>query len=201
MATGFRPRRRGRVVVGLTTFEADLVRSLAAQLVELLQSEGGVAKTETDPLETLVGLGEPTPTPEDPVLARLFPSAYPDDEEASADFRRFTQAQLRGRKVAAAATVLECLERAGHAPGGFGPPGDDEDGSDELEVELDQAQALAWLTSLNDMRLALATRLDVTHDDEDYWASLDDEDPRTQLHDIYEWLGFLQETLVRSLET
>ena len=55
------------------------------------------------------------------------------------------------------------------------------------------------MRSFTDMRLALATRLGVEEGDEDYWHSLPDEDPRAQVHDIYDWLGYLQETLVDAL--
>ena len=50
------------------------------------------------------------------------------------------------------------------------------------------------------MRLALASRLDITEGDEEYWESLPEEDPRTHVHDIYDWLGFLQESLVRAVQ-
>jgi hypothetical protein len=59
--------------------------------------------------------------------------------------------------------------------------------------------ALTWLKSFTDLRLALATRLEVVEGDEDYWAALPDDDPRAQAHDIYEWIGALQETLVEAL--
>ena len=55
------------------------------------------------------------------------------------------------------------------------------------------------MRSFTDMRLAIATRLEVEEGDEDYWHSLPDDDPRAQVHDIYDWLGYLQETLVHSL--
>jgi hypothetical protein len=47
--------------------------------------------------------------------------------------------------------------------------------------------------------LALATRLEVEEDDEDRWLAMPDDDPRGQAHDIYQWVGFLQETLVDAL--
>jgi hypothetical protein len=50
-----------------------------------------------------------------------------------------------------------------------------------------------------DLRLALATRLGIEEGDEDYWHGLPDDDPRTHVHDIYEWVGYLQETLVAAL--
>jgi len=59
--------------------------------------------------------------------------------------------------------------------------------------------AETWLRSFTDIRLALATRLGVEEDDEEVWAALPDEDPRAQAHDIYEWVGYLQETLVEAL--
>ena len=55
---------------------------------------------------------------------------------------------------------------------------------------------MTWMRSFTDMRLAIATRLGVEEGDEDYWYSLPEDDPRAQVHDIYDWLGYLQETLV-----
>ena len=44
------------------------------------------------------------PTPDDPALARLLPDAYADDEEAAAEFRRFTERDLRDAKARDART-------------------------------------------------------------------------------------------------
>ena len=55
----------------------------------------------------------PTSEPEDPVLQRLFPSAYPDDEEAASEFRRYTEGTLRDGKADAAALIIDTLEEAG----------------------------------------------------------------------------------------
>jgi hypothetical protein len=55
------------------------------------------------------------------------------------------------------------------------------------------------MKALNDMRLALATRLGVEEDDEEFWESLPDDDPRVHVHDIYDWLAFLQESLVHAV--
>jgi len=48
------------------------------------------------------------------------------------------------------------------------------------------------------MRLALATRLGIEEGDDEYWESVPEDDPRGQVHHIYGWLGFLQETLVEA---
>ena len=76
----------------------------------------------------------PTAEPEDPVLARLFPTAYPDDEEAAGEFRRFTEGALRDGKAAAAYAVIDTLEEAGL------PPLLEEDGL-MIDVELDVPEA------------------------------------------------------------
>jgi hypothetical protein len=191
--SGFtRHRRSGRVIATFTGFEADLLRSLASQLVELLRNEEAVPREPQDPLEALVSFDGPTSPPDDPVLARLFPTAYPEDEEAAAEFRRYTEGGLRDGKAAAACAVIDALEDAGL------PPELTEDGL-MIDVELEPPAAETWLRSFTDLRLALATRLEVEDGDEDYWESLPDDDPRAQAHDIYEWVGYLQETLVRAL--
>jgi hypothetical protein len=134
----------------------------------------------------------PTSEPDDPVLARLFPTAYPDDEEAASEFRRFTEGALRDGKAAAASAIIDGLEEAGL------PPELTEDGL-MIDVELDEPTAESWMRSFTDLRLALATRLGVEEGDEEYWLSLPDDDPRAQAHDIYDWVGYLQETLVDAL--
>ena len=181
------------VIATFTGFEADLLRSLAAQLVELLRNEAAVPRDDADPLEAMLDFSGPTTEPEDPVLARLFPTAYPDDEEAAAEFRRFTEgdaARRQGRRPRSRSST------ASRRPGC--PPELTEDGL-MIDVELDPPTAETWMRSFTDLRLALATRLGVEEGDEDYWHALPDDDPRAQAHDIYEWVGYLQETLVDAL--
>ncbi len=139
-----------------------------------------------DPLDDLArllgqaGTGPATP-PDDPVLARLLPDAYPDDAEAAGDFRRFTEQELRNGKAAAARTVLATLP---------------EDGG---RVRLSEEEAQVWLRALNDIRLALGVRLSITDDFEARLRDLDPADPRSAYMWVYDWLTFLQETLVRAL--
>ena len=102
MSDGFQSRRRrAEPWPPFTGFEADLLRSLAAQLVELLRNEVAAPSAGDDPLEQLLDFSGPTTEPEDPVLARLFPTAYPDDAEAAGEFRRFTEGTLRDGKARA----------------------------------------------------------------------------------------------------
>lgn len=186
-----RHRRSGHVIATFSGFEADLLRSLASQIVELLHHEAAVPD-DRDPLEALMDFSGPTTAPEDPVLARLFPTAYADDEEAAAEFRRFTEGSLREGKARAAGTIIDTLEEAGL------PPELAEDGL-TIDVEMDVPTAQTWMRSFTDIRLALATRLGIEDGDEAYWYALPDDDPRAQAHDIYEWVGYLQETLVGAL--
>jgi hypothetical protein len=189
---GFSRHRRSKACVAtFSAFEADLLRSLAGQLIELLRNEAAAPNEADDDLEALLDFSGPTTAPEDPVLARMFPNAYPDDDEAASDFRRFTESSLRNGKAAAAGVVIDTLEEAGL-------PDEPEDGL-FIDVELDREAAQIWLRSFTDMRLAIGTRLEVEDGDEDVWEYLSDDDPRSPVHDIYNWLGFLQETLVDAL--
>lgn len=194
--SGFtRHRRSGMSLATFSVFEADLLRSLASQLIELLRNEAATPTASfdgaEDPLEELFNFDGPTLPPEDPVLQRLFPSAYNDDAEASAEFRRFTENDLRTRKAEGAACIIDVLEEAGL-------PAQPEDGV-YIDVELSPEVALVWMRSFTDMRLAIATRLGIEEGDEERWYALSEDDPEAQVHDIYEWVGFLQETLVRSV--
>ena len=182
------------MIATFTGFEADLLRSLASQLVELLRNEAAVPRHDIDPFESLMDFSGPTTEPEDPVLARLFPTAYHDDEEAAAEFRRYTESGLRDGKAAGAASVIDTLEDAGL------PTELTEEGL-VIDVEIDQATAETWLRTFTDLRLALATRLGVEDGDEDVWLAMPDDDPRSQAYDIYHWLGLLQETMVEALSS
>jgi hypothetical protein len=134
-----------------------------------------------DDLEAMVGFTENPELPDDPVLARLLPDAYRDDPEASGEFRRYTEQGLRSGKAAAARTVLATL-----------PPGGG-------RIRLSEAEGQAWLRALNDVRLALGVRLGVTDDFDEQVADMGPDDPRSAYVGVYQWLAFLQETLVQAL--
>ena len=61
---------------------------------------------------------------------------------------------------------------------------------------MDREQADAWLGCLNDLRLVLGTRLEVTEDTE---LDLRRDDPRAQALTVYGWLGWLQESLLEAM--
>jgi hypothetical protein len=181
--TEFRSRRKGRVYVELPPNAAGLLANLVRQLVELL-SDGEPTEASTDPLEAMIAIDGPRDPPEDPALRRLFPDARRDDEDAAAEFRRFTERALRDGKVRDAAAVLTCLADV------------DESTQEGVEFELDRDQVRSWLRCLTDLRLTLAERLGVTSDDEDYWEALETGDERLPIYEIYGWLGYLLESLL-----
>lgn len=186
-------RRRGVISTSLSGYEVKLLGSLVSQLVELV-SEGeperlAPEQPAADPFEQLVAELQADPdepeVPEDPVLRRLFPSAYPHDAAAASDFRRFTEREQRGKKVADAQVVLRDLDAT--------------DGG-RHDLRIDPADADAWLRTLTGVRLAVATRLGITDaETAEELSELPDEDPRSFLVSVYDWLGFAQETLLSSL--
>jgi hypothetical protein len=178
-AYGFRRTRQGRIVLRLDDVERHILTDLVGQLVELVDE--GRDDRDLDPLARMVGIDPDAERPDDPALARLFPDAYPDDVEAADEFRRFTQMSLRDTKLAHARTVLASLERSGS------------------KLTLGEPEAQAWLGSLNDLRLTLGSRLDLTEDNHGYFDSLPEDDPSFVLYHVYDWLTFLQETLVQSV--
>ncbi|MET9801361.1 DUF2017 domain-containing protein [Streptomyces sp. NPDC006368] len=180
----------GGAAVLLDEVEISILRSLAVQLLELIGPGDEPPKGE-DPLAALFREG-PSEPPADPALARLFPNAYADDDEElrekSAEFRRFTENDLRARKRQDALAVVRNLD-ALTAVG---------EGGAVLKLTADDSRH--WLGALNDLRLTIGTRLEVTDEDEsDDLYRLPDSDPRKPMVMAYLWLGALQETLVETL--
>src|SRR5262245_53109697 len=181
--TEFRSRRKGGVYVELPPYAAGLLANLVRQLIELL-SDGESTSASDDPLEAMLGMDGPRDTPEDPALLRLLPDAHRGDAEASAEFRRLTERTLRDGKIRDASIVLGALGTS------------DDPVVEDLEFDLDKEQVRAWLRCLTDLRLTLAERLGVTAEDDEYWASLEPGDERLPVHEIYQWLGYLLESLL-----
>ena len=112
--------------------------------------------------------------PEDPSLRRLYPTAH-DDAEREQEYRELTRDQLVTGRRRSLDVLRETADRELLAP----------------------EEADAWLRALNDARLVLGTRLDVT---EDYdWDALDERTPRAQELALYAYLSWLQEQLVEAL--
>lgn len=158
-------RTGGECVARFTPQEAQVLRQCVAELAALLADH---------------------PDPDDPAVERLFPDVYPEDPAEAAEFRRFTEADLKAAKLDTAKTVLSDLLESGG------------------EIRLAEEQADVWLRALNDVRLALGTRLGV-EDETDIEAELDaavgrnPTSPRVGQLSVYAYLTYLQESLVGAL--
>ncbi|MFJ8468715.1 DUF2017 domain-containing protein [Streptomyces swartbergensis] len=196
----FEPLPGGGAAVALDDVEISIIRSLAVQLLELI-GPGPAEDAAGDPLAELFAQG-PSEPPADPVLKRLFPDAYSDPEQPSsprgaeeqraysAEFRRYTENDLRAGKRDNALAVIRSLDALSSASAG--------EGGAVLKLSVEESQR--WLGALNDLRLAIGSRLDITdEEDTDLLYRLPDEDPRKPMVMAYLWLGGLQETLVGTL--
>lgn len=112
----------------------------------------------------------------DPVTKRLFPAAYDEPEDQRA-YKELVGDQLRSQKLAALDQVRNSLPT---------------DGSDEVVLDPDATEA--WLTVLNDIRLAIGTRLDVT--EEVMQRELDPDEPDAPALAVLHWLGWVQESFL-----
>jgi hypothetical protein len=195
----FRGRRRGGAHAEFEQAEARLIANLAAQVAELVAGDTS-AVDQDDPLAGMVDIDGSGQPPDDPVLRRLLPDAYRDDEEGASDFRRFTERGLREVKSHNAHVMIESLIAGGMAEPVAADAESDAPAQPIVEVDLDAEAVQAWLRALTDIRLALATRLGIEQDDEQRWATLPDDDPEAYVHDIYDWLGYVQETLVHAID-
>ena len=151
-----------RIVLVLVRIEARELASLVAQFAELL--------------------GERSAAP-DADLARLTPTAYPDDEDAAAEFRAATAGDLLDRREREALRMLADLT----------PAFDGDDPNDPIQVVLSREDGWAWLRTLTALRLVIAGRLGITEDD----GSRENDDERFA---VYDWLGYRLDTLVHALD-
>jgi hypothetical protein len=147
----------------------------------LAPDDAGGDEQPADPLAALVGMSDgPVETPGDPVLRRLLPDAY-SDSELAAEFRQLTDADLRARKTAALDRVLA-----------------DVNGTDKVVLDPDEGVG-TWVQALNDVRLMLGTRLDITHDWPETLDALPPDDPRIPLYLFYDWCTHVQDALVTTV--
>ena len=161
----FEPDGDGSVHAVLEPVEAALLAQLAGQVAGLLAEQRGGAAADL-------------------AILRLLPDAYPDDSEASAEFRRFTADELTEKKLRNARILIADCANAADADGPF-------------TIHLYAASIGAWLRSLTDVRLVLATRLGITEEGD---LAPDDDEEALMLTDVYDWLGFVQDSLVSALE-
>lgn len=145
-----RRTRDGAYELRLPEQERAIVRELVGQLRELL-----VATTD------------------DPSTRRLFPSAYPGDEERDEEYRTLVRDELLEHRLVAIDVVESTVD---------------------ADV-LDEEQVTGWMGAINDLRLVLGTRLDV----DETLPELDPDDPLAPAYATYEYLGWLLTHIVDAL--
>lgn len=169
-------RRFGRTTTTLTALESSLLADLVDQLRTLLAQRR--EEQSDDPLAHLTGMTlASAEAPDDAALRRLLPDFHPDQATA-AGLRQLHEPALLQAKDEAAATVLDTL------PAGGGT------------VRLDDEQAAAWMTALNDLRLTIGERIGVTEDGEPEAVLADPQGQAAALWHTYQWLSAVLDSLV-----
>ena len=143
------------------------------------RADGGfdldLPRNEREILRTLPEVLRDAVTGEDPAAERLFPPAHPEDPLREEEYRRLTREGLVAKRLSAIEVVEATLD----------------------EERLDEEQLSAWLGALNDLRLILGSRLEVT--EESYERDLDPDDPRAPAMALYHYLSWLVAQAVDAL--
>jgi hypothetical protein len=111
----------------------------------------------------------------DPAVARLFPPAYEDDPLRNLEFETNLGATPRTGKLEA----IDTVERTAQAN------------------TLTEDELLAWIGVVNDLRLVLGTRIEITEEatEEDFPV----DDPRLDSYRIYQFLGYLLQEMLEAM--
>lgn len=141
-------RRDGSFAVDLGENERQLLGTLVEQLRELLSTDS-------------------------PVIQRLFPPPYGDDEDRNEGYAAVAHPELIDKRRAALDTMEQSLQA----------------------TALDGDQLSSWMRSINDLRLVLGTILEVTDDGDP--PVVDQDNAAT--YQAYEFLGHLLERIVSAL--
>ncbi len=135
-------------------------------MVDLPDHERGLLRSLLGQLRELLLSGEGG-------LQRLFPPAYADDPEREAEYRAMVHDELLERHLASLDTVEETLEA----------------------TSVDEAQLLTWMGAINDLRLVLGTRLDVSED----MVRVEPDHPDAGAFAVYDYLTWLLDQIVDAL--
>ncbi|MGI9033006.1 MAG: DUF2017 family protein [Acidimicrobiales bacterium] len=146
-----RRTRSGQYEIRLSADERELLRGLGPRMREVLADDS------------------------DPVRSRLFPVAYPKDDDRQSEYRLLASGELLDSHLAALATMEETLDAD----------------------RLDEDAVYAWMRAINEVRLVLGTRLNVTDDGER--RPVGDADPSSSAYGVYDYLTWLQGELIEAL--
>jgi hypothetical protein len=146
-------RSGGRIKLNLEAEEIGLLRSLMEQIRDLIEN----------------------PDIADDRTRRLFPTAYPDDPDRDAEYRKYMHEELVASHTAAIDRVTSSLDAS----------------------ELSDAEAMSWMQSLNSVRLVLGTMLDIAEDSD--IGDIDEGDPTYGSYALYGYLSGLLDEIVDAL--
>lgn len=154
-------------------FRAPVRRSGDGFVVDLGADEAGLIRRLVGQLRELVS--DPDPDGESRVLLhRLFPVVHTDDPEAEAEYQRLMREELVASKLAAFDVVDAALAGDGR---------------------LDAAGLVAFMQSVNSVRLVLGSMLGVSDDPD---SEIDPEGEDTAEYQLYGFLSWLLEWSVRA---
>jgi hypothetical protein len=141
--------------------------------LRLSPDERTILRGLPDQLRNLIENEDPT---SDPAMARLYPPAYEDDPIRNLEFERMAGDDLTSQRLSSISAM---------------------EGSIDADL-LSEEELLSWLGVLNDLRLVLGTRLEITEEttEEDFAAS----DPRASTFALYGYLTWLVDAIVRALD-
>jgi len=161
----------GAIRVTFDEIEVELLRQIPAELQGIYRG--------TDP---------------DPARDRLFPRAYldPTEEEAEEQWNALVVPELLRERIEGLDAVVDSLDG--------GAVVRTVSGREQTEVTLGPEDLNLWLGVLNDARLTLGSRLEITDDSNhrEQWE-LSPDDPETPSRAAYLWLTTLQELLVETM--
>lgn len=145
-------------------------------VVDLADDEAALIRRLLGELRQLLSEPEPDEAAA-ALLVRLFPVARPDDLEAEAEYQRLMREELVASKLASFELVDATLAGDGR---------------------LDEAGLVAFMQSINSLRLALGTMLGVSDDPE---AEVDPAAEQTAEYQLYGYLSWLLEWSVRAAQS
>lgn len=120
----------------------------------------------TEELREILLVDEPDMT------RRLYPTAYPEDEELESEYRALVHDQLLMQRL----DGIDRLQATVH--------------DEEISVET----ADQWMNTINQTRLVLGTQLDVSEEQ----VEIDQDDPQATSHVVYQVLSHILEELTNA---
>jgi hypothetical protein len=112
-----------------------------------------------------------------PLLRRLFPPPYEDDRERNEGFAALAVPELIEKRHQSLAVIRSTINA----------------------TEVTEDELMAWMRSINDIRLVLGTLLGIEDDDQDVYEAIAADPEHHSTWAAYEFLGAMLEQIVHAL--